>query len=127
MQKKKLSQAVLIPGTHGADHSTTTMQREGHTTSTEQTQNIIISASSVMPPPGICFRGNINHSEKGEFLSWKHLNENDSMASWRGIALSIKFSTSERPHGNFVLLLSSRASDSLEPRIESLLKTVVTQ
>lgn len=122
-KKGKLSQAVLIPGTQGADHSPTTMQHPA-----EHTQNIILSASSVMLPPGICFRGNVNHSGKGECLSGKHLGENCSMASlsWLRIALSIQFSTSETPMGT-LLLLSSRASDSLEPKIESLLKTVVTQ
>lgn len=101
----------------------TTMQHPA-----EHTQNIILSASSVMLPPGICFRGTANHSGKGECLSGKHLGENCSMASlsWLRIALSIQFSTSETPMGT-LLLLSSRASDSSEPKIESLLKTVVTQ
>lgn len=60
------------------------------------------SASSVVLPPGICFRGNINHSGKGECLPGKHLGENCSMASlsWLGTALPIKFSTRETPHGN---------------------------
>lgn len=40
-KKKKLSQAVLIPGTHGADYFPTNMQHPA-----EQTQNIILSASS---------------------------------------------------------------------------------
>lgn len=37
-KKKKLSQAVLIPGTQGAAHSPTTMQHPG-----ENTQKIILS------------------------------------------------------------------------------------
>lgn len=121
-KKKKLSQAVLIPGTHGAISQPTC----------SRTDTKYYSFSFFMLPPGICFRGNINHSGKGEkenVFYGKHLGENCSMASlsWLGIALSIKFSTSETPHGNSVLLLSSRTSDSLEPKIESLLKTVVTQ
>lgn len=40
-KKKKLSQAVLIPGTHGADYFPINMQHPA-----EQTQNIILSASS---------------------------------------------------------------------------------
>lgn len=104
-----------------------TVQREKATQHPAQgTQNIILAASSVVPPPGICFRKNINHSGKGECLSGKHLGENCSFVmAWNSFA--IKFSTSETPLGNSVLLPSSRARDSLEPKIESLLKTVVTQ
>lgn len=125
MQKKK----EIIPSSVNSWHTRSSPFSNHHPTSRRKHTKNYSFTSSVKLPSGTCFRGNVNHSGKsGECLSGKHLGENCSMASlsWLRIALSIQFSTGETPMGT-LLLLSSRASDSLEPKIESLLKTVVTQ
>lgn len=114
----------IIPGNVNFWHTRSRPFPNHHATSSRTHREHYSFTSSVMPPPGTCFRGNVNHSGKsGECLSGKHLGENCSMASLSRlrIALPIQFSTSETPMGT-LLLLSFRASDSLKTKNKKLVK-----